>query len=253
MMNSTSTTTGTTRTALVTGGSRGIGAATALRLAREGVDVALTYVQDEAAAHEVVAKIRSYGRRGIALRVDSADPEAVPAAVTGAADALGQAGHPGQQRGHRRPRPHRHPHPGRRGPGAGGECAGGVPGLPRGGGADGARWPHRLHRHGAEPARGRSRLHPLRDEQVGAGRTHQAARPRARPARHHGQPGATRSGRHGSQPGRRPVRRFYQRSATALDRFGTTDEVASLVAYLASGEAAYITGTELTVDGGHAA
>lgn len=86
----TSTITGTTRTALVTGGSRGIGAATALRLAREGVDVALTYVQDEAAAHEVVARIRSYGRRGIALRVDSADPEAVPAAVADAAQALGR-------------------------------------------------------------------------------------------------------------------------------------------------------------------
>lgn len=38
-----------------------------------------------------------------------------------------------------------------------------------------------------------------------------------------------------------------------LDRFGTTDEVASLVAYLAGEEAAYITGTEVVVDGGHAA
>ncbi|TWG06669.1 enoyl-ACP reductase-like protein [Streptomyces brevispora] len=40
-----------------------------------------------------------------------------------------------------------------------------------------------------------------------------------------------------------------QRAATALDRFGTAGEVASLIAYLASAEAAYITGTEILVDG----
>jgi NAD(P)-dependent dehydrogenase (short-subunit alcohol dehydrogenase family) len=44
-----------------------------------------------------------------------------------------------------------------------------------------------------------------------------------------------------------------RRSATALDRFGTTAEAASLIAYLASDEAAYTTGTELVLDGGHAA
>ncbi len=44
-----------------------------------------------------------------------------------------------------------------------------------------------------------------------------------------------------------------QSMMTALGRFGSPDEVASLVAYLAGGDAAYITGTELSVDGGHAA
>lgn len=44
-----------------------------------------------------------------------------------------------------------------------------------------------------------------------------------------------------------------QRSGTVLDRFGTADEVASPVAYLAGADAAYIAGAELAVDGGHAA
>jgi len=51
------------RVALVTGGSRGLGAEVARRLARCGADVALTYVQDEAAADALVAEVRGLGRR----------------------------------------------------------------------------------------------------------------------------------------------------------------------------------------------
>ncbi|MFJ2649738.1 SDR family NAD(P)-dependent oxidoreductase [Streptomyces sp. NPDC087420] len=75
--------------ALVTGGSRGIGAATALRLAREGADVALTYVNAADKAREVVASIEGLGRRGLALRADSADPVAVADSVARAAAEFG--------------------------------------------------------------------------------------------------------------------------------------------------------------------
>ncbi|MGC3003419.1 SDR family NAD(P)-dependent oxidoreductase, partial [Streptomyces sp. G35A] len=56
------------KAALVTGGSRGIGAATALRLAREGADVAVTYVNGKEAAAEVVRAVEALGRRAVALR-----------------------------------------------------------------------------------------------------------------------------------------------------------------------------------------
>ncbi|MFE1902200.1 SDR family NAD(P)-dependent oxidoreductase [Streptomyces gardneri] len=75
---------------LVTGGSRGIGAATAVRLAREGADVAFTYVRDEAAAEEVAARIRAAGRKALPLRADAADAGDAAGAVEWAADALGR-------------------------------------------------------------------------------------------------------------------------------------------------------------------
>ncbi|MFF3090482.1 SDR family oxidoreductase [Streptomyces nojiriensis] len=67
--------------ALVTGGSRGIGAAVALRLAEDGADVAITYVSDAEAAAEVVGKVEALGRRALAVRADAADPAAAGAAV----------------------------------------------------------------------------------------------------------------------------------------------------------------------------
>ncbi|MER6299500.1 3-oxoacyl-ACP reductase family protein [Kitasatospora sp. NPDC001539] len=78
------------KVALVTGGSRGIGAAVALRLAEEGADVALTYQASAERAEEVVAKITAMGRTGWAVRADSADPEAVRAAVAAVAERFGR-------------------------------------------------------------------------------------------------------------------------------------------------------------------
>src|ERR1700722_8945089 len=126
--------------ALITGGSRGIGAAIAKRLAADGANVAITYTKGADAAASVVKEIERAGRKAIAIQADAADADAVKAAVEKTVTTFGRldilvhhAGGTGPPDGHQRPRRIR-------------RDAGGAK-------AHEERWSHHLHRLG----RGRAR------------------------------------------------------------------------------------------------
>jgi 3-oxoacyl-[acyl-carrier protein] reductase len=78
------------KVALVTGGSRGIGAAIAQRLARDGAAVALTYASSAEKARAVAKQIDADGGRALVMRADNADPGAVTAAVEQVVAELGR-------------------------------------------------------------------------------------------------------------------------------------------------------------------
>ncbi|MPY91375.1 MAG: SDR family oxidoreductase [Luteitalea sp.] len=78
------------KVALVTGGSRGIGAAIAMKLAEEGATVALTYARSVEKARAVVSNIEAVGRRSLAIAADNTDSTAVEAAVRQTVAALGR-------------------------------------------------------------------------------------------------------------------------------------------------------------------
>jgi 3-oxoacyl-[acyl-carrier protein] reductase len=78
------------KVALVTGASRGIGAAIAKRLAAEGANVAITYAKDASAAARVVKAIEATGRKAFAVQADAADADAVRSAVEQTAKTFGR-------------------------------------------------------------------------------------------------------------------------------------------------------------------
>ena len=150
------------KVALVTGGSRGIGAAIAKRLAADGASVAITYAKDASAASAVVKAIELGGGKAIAIQADAADAEAVKGAVEKTVATFGR-----------------------------------LDVLVNNAGT---AIPKTFEQTTLNPAAG------------------DWAAP--------------------------------QKAATALDRYGHVDEVAALVAFVAGPESSYITGANLTVDGG---
>jgi 3-oxoacyl-[acyl-carrier protein] reductase len=78
-----------TRVAMISGGSRGIGAATVLRLARDGFDITFCYRSDEAAAQQVAKQAAQFGVRILAVRADVADAASVGGWMARAEEELG--------------------------------------------------------------------------------------------------------------------------------------------------------------------
>ncbi|MGW1598808.1 SDR family oxidoreductase [Streptomyces sp. NPDC002343] len=240
------------RTALVTGGGRGIGAATARRLAREGADVALTYAHDKDAAESVVRDIEALGRRAVALRADSADAEEAADAVRRAARELGgldvlvgnaAVGVMAPLQDLTLADLDRVLAVNVRGLFLAARAAAGLMGtggrIVTVGSCLTARVPGpgaTLYAMSKSAVTGLTKA--LARELAGRGITANVVHPGPTDTDMNPADGPHASG---------------QAAMTALGRFGTAEEVASMVAFLAGPEAAYVTGAEFSVDGGYAA
>jgi 3-oxoacyl-[acyl-carrier protein] reductase len=237
------------KVALVTGGSRGIGAAIAKRLASDGASVAITYAKDSSAASAVVKAIELGGGRAIAIQADAANVEAVKAAVEKAVATFGRLDVLVNNAGTAIPKKFeettleemdriidinirgvfvatqaalKHMNDGGRIIMIG-SCVGErmmTPGLVPYSATKGAV---KMFTQGLSREVG-SRGITVNNVQPGPIDTdlNPAAGDWAAP----------------------------QKAVTALDRYGSVDEVAALVAFVAGPESAYITGTNLTIDGG---
>jgi 3-oxoacyl-[acyl-carrier protein] reductase len=239
----------TKKVALVTGGSRGIGAAIAKRLAADGLSVAITYAKGADAADSVVEAIEGAGGKALAIQADAADAEAVARAVEKTVSTFGSLDVLVNNAGTAIPKRFEQTTPEEmdrmidinfRGTLAAtqaalkhmnhggriimiGSCVGErvmTPGLVAYSATKGAV---KMFSQGLSREVG-SRGITVNNIQPGPIDTdlNPAAGEWAVP----------------------------QKAATALDRYGTVEEVAALVAFVAGPESSYITGANLTVDGG---
>ncbi|MEU6391675.1 SDR family oxidoreductase [Streptomyces sp. NPDC046939] len=240
------------KVALVTGGSRGIGAATAVRLAEDGFDVAVTYVRGKEAAEEVVRRVEAVGRRGLALRADSADADEAAGAVAQVVERFGRldvlvnnvgVGVLGPLESLSRADVDRALAVNVRGVFLTTQAA--APVLGEGGRIvtiGTCMTKHVPGPGGTLYAMSKSALigltKALARELGGRGITANIVHPGPIDTDLNPADGPYAAG---------------QAEATALGRFGTADEVARTVTYLAGPSASYVTGAELAVDGGHAA
>ena len=237
------------KVALVTGGSRGIGAAIAKRLAASGANVAITYAKDANSASVVTKAIEGFGGSAVAIQADAADPEAIRSSVEKTVGALGKLDILVNNAGTAIPKPFedttleemdhlinlnirgvfvtthaalKHLNDGGRIIMIG-SCVGErvlTPGLVPYSATKGAV---KMFTQGLSREVG-SRGITVNNVQPGPIDTdlNPAAGDWATP----------------------------QKAVTALDRYGTVDEVAALVSFVAGPESSYITGANLTVDGG---
>ena len=237
------------KVALVTGGSRGIGAAIAKRLAADGASVAITYAKDAGAASAVVKEIESKGGKALAIQADAADAAAVQAAVEKTVATFKQLDILVNNAGTALPKPFE-------------EAS--LEEFDR---------VININIRGVYVATQAALKHMKSGSRVimiGSAVGERVAAPGLVPyagtkgavkmftqalAREIGGKGITVNN---VQPGPidtdlNPVSGDWavpQKAATALNRYGNVDEIAAMVAFVAGPESSYITGANLTVDGG---
>lgn len=237
------------KVALVTGGSRGIGAAIAKRLAADGASVAVTYTKDATSASAVVKAIEDAGAKALAIQADSLDAEAIKGAIAKTVAALGSLDILVNNAGTAIPKPFEE--------------------------ATAEEFDHVLNlnvrsvfittqaalKHINKGGRIISIGSCVGERNMTPGLTVYSATKAAVKMFTQGlsrEVGGRAITVNNIQPGPidtdlNPASGDWatpQLEVTALKRYGTVDEVAALVAFVASPEAAYITGASLTVDGG---